>query len=78
MHSTVLMSMPLISCISRYFIRDLNGQCKKRQRGTVHHPGLNVGMGKDHTIYALVDGVVVFTEGKNGRRFINIDPEVKA
>ena len=54
------------------------GNIIKRQRGTVHHPGLNVGMGKDHTIYALVDGVVVFTEGKNGRRFINIDPEVKA
>ncbi|WP_295727718.1 50S ribosomal protein L27 [uncultured Muribaculum sp.] len=54
------------------------GNIIKRQRGTVHHPGLNVGMGKDHTIYALVDGVVVFSEGKNGRRFINIDPTVKA
>lgn len=58
-------------------------QCKagniiKRQRGTVHHPGLNVGLGKDHTIYALVDGVVVFSEGKNGRRFISVDPAVKA
>ena len=49
-----------------------------RQRGTKFHAGDNVGMGKDHTLYALVDGVVVFTEGKNGRRFINIDPEVKA
>ena len=50
------------------------GNIIKRQRGTVHHPGENVGMGKDHTIYALVDGVVVFSEGKNGRRFINVAP----
>ena len=48
------------------------GNILKRQRGTVHHPGLNVGIGKDHTLYALVDGTVVFTEGRNGRRFINI------
>lgn len=50
------------------------GNIIKRQRGTVHHPGLNVGMGKDHTLYALINGVVVFTEGKNGRRFINVKP----
>ena len=50
------------------------GNILVRQRGTVHHPGLNVGMGKDHTLYALVDGTVLFTEGKNGRRFINITP----
>ncbi|WP_290171611.1 50S ribosomal protein L27, partial [Duncaniella muris] len=43
-------------------------------RGTVHHPGLNVGMGKDHTLFALIDGVVVFTEGKEGRKFINVQP----
>ena len=35
-----------------------------RQRGTVHHPGENVGIGKDHTLYALVDGVVTFRRGK--------------
>ena len=40
------------------------GNIIKRQRGTVHHPGLNVGMGKDHTLFALVDGTVNFTEGK--------------
>ena len=50
------------------------GNIIKRQRGTVHHPGENVGMGKDHTIYALVDGTVVFTEGRNGRQFINVKP----
>ena len=50
------------------------GNIIKRQRGTVHHPGLNVGLGKDHTIYALIDGVVVFTEGRNGRKCINVKP----
>ena len=54
------------------------GNIIKRQRGTVHHPGLNVGMGKDHTIYALVDGVVVFSTGKEGRRFINVQPTAEA
>ena len=50
------------------------GNIIKRQRGTVHHPGLNVGMGKDHTLFALVDGTVNFTEGKGGRKFINVQP----
>ena len=50
------------------------GNIIKRQRGTVHHPGENVGMGKDHTLYALVNGTVVFSEGKNGRQFINVTP----
>ena len=54
------------------------GNIIKRQRGTVHHPGKNVGIGKDHTIYALVDGYVLFTEGRNGRRFINVTPLAEA
>jgi len=54
------------------------GNIIKRQRGTVHHPGLNVGMGKDHTIYALIDGIVAFTTGKNGRKFINVNPIAEA
>lgn len=45
-----------------------------RQRGTKHHPGLNVGMGKDHTLFALVDGTVVFKKGKNDRSFVTIQP----
>ena len=49
------------------------GNIIKRQRGTVHHPGLNVGMGKDHTLYALVDGTVVF-KAKAGRNYICVDP----
>ena len=43
-----------------------------RQRGTVHHPGLNVGMGKDHTIFALVDGKVEFRKRRNNRSYVNV------
>ena len=50
------------------------GNILKRQRGTVHHPGLNVGIGKDHTLFALVRGTVEFTIGRNGRKFINVKP----
>ena len=50
------------------------GNIIKRQRGTIHHPGKNVGIGKDHTLYALIDGTVVFTTGKNGRAYINVAP----
>lgn len=49
-----------------------------RQRGTVHHPGENVGMGKDHTLYALVDGTVVFRKKKDNRSFVSIDPITEA
>ena len=45
-----------------------------RQRGTKFNPGMNVGLGKDHTIYALVDGVVKFSFAKNGRQLVNIVP----
>ncbi|WP_417428260.1 50S ribosomal protein L27 [Halpernia sp.] len=45
-----------------------------RQRGTTHHPGLNVGMGKDHTLHALVDGTVVFRKKANDRSFVSIEP----
>ena len=43
-----------------------------RQRGTVHHPGENVGIGKDHTLYALVDGVVTFRRSKENRSFVSV------
>ena len=49
------------------------GNIIKRQRGTVHHPGANVGMGKDHTLYALVDGIVVF-KVKKGKHVIAVEP----
>lgn len=45
-----------------------------RQRGTEFHPGQNVGMGKDHTLFALVDGVVKFSHGNRGRQYVNIVP----
>lgn len=46
-----------------------------RQRGTKHHPGKNVGMGKDHTLFALSDGTVEFKRGKNGRSFVSVKAE---
>lgn len=45
-----------------------------RQRGTQHHPGENVGMGKDHTLFALIDGNVVFRKRKDERSFISVEP----
>jgi large subunit ribosomal protein L27 len=46
-----------------------------RQRGTVVHPGVNVGIGKDHTLFALVDGHVQFvTKGAEGKKVVNIVP----
>ncbi len=45
-----------------------------RQRGTVHHPGLNVGMGKDHTLFALRDGIVEFRKRKNARSYVSVMP----
>lgn len=45
-----------------------------RQRGTVHHPGENIGMGKDHTLFALVDGTVTFRKRKNNRSFVSVVP----
>ena len=42
-----------------------------RQRGTQHHPGDNVGMGKDHTLFALTDGTVMFKKGRNNRSFVS-------
>ncbi len=45
-----------------------------RQRGTKYHPGKNVGIGRDHTIFAMCDGIVEFKKGYNNRTFINILP----
>ena len=43
-----------------------------RQRGTVHNPGLNVGMGRDHTLFALSDGVVSFRKKADNRSYVNV------
>lgn len=53
------------------------GNILVRQRGTQHHPGENVGMGKDHTLFALVDGKVVFKKKQNNRSFISVIPEAE-
>ena len=45
-----------------------------RQRGTHHHPGSNVGIGKDHTLFALTDGLVEFRKKKDNRSFVSIVP----
>jgi large subunit ribosomal protein L27 len=45
-----------------------------RQRGTAHHPGLNVGIGKDHTLFAMVDGVVEFKKGRKDRSYVSVIP----
>ena len=44
-----------------------------RQRGTVYHPGKNVGLGKDFTIFALTDGVVEFKKGRNDKSYISVN-----
>ena len=49
-----------------------------RQRGTTHHPGENVGIGKDHTLFALVDGTVVFRKKRNDRSFVSVLPTAEA
>ena len=45
-----------------------------RQRGTVHNPGLNVGLGKDHTLFALIDGVVTFKKKMKDRSYVSVLP----
>lgn len=45
-----------------------------RQRGTKHHPGLNVGIGKDHTLFALINGKVVFRKKADNRSFVSVEP----
>ncbi|OFX19487.1 MAG: 50S ribosomal protein L27 [Bacteroidetes bacterium GWA2_31_9] len=50
------------------------GNILVRQRGTVHYPDENVGMGKDHTLFALTDGNVVFTKRRDNRSYVSIQP----
>ena len=46
-----------------------------RQRGTVHNAGENVGIGKDHTLFSLVDGTVMFKKKRNGKSYVSVEPE---
>ncbi|MFM7631092.1 MAG: 50S ribosomal protein L27 [Alphaproteobacteria bacterium] len=50
----------------------ISGNIIVRQRGTTVHPGANVGMGKDHTLFATTDGTVVFTKKANDRTFVSV------
>lgn len=50
------------------------GNILVRQRGTKHHPGKNVGLGRDHTLFALSDGVVTFKKGRNNKSFVSVEP----
>jgi large subunit ribosomal protein L27 len=65
----------------RLGIKIFGGQVAKagnilvRQRGTKHHPGENVGIGKDHTLFALISGKVVFKKKMNDRSFVSVLPE---
>ena len=49
-----------------------------RQRGTKYYPGVNVGIGRDHTLFALTDGQVAFRDGKLGRKFVCVDMPAQA
>ena len=49
-----------------------------RQRGTKHHPGKNVGIGKDHTLFALTNGVVVFKKSRENKSLVSVLPAVTA
>ena len=45
-----------------------------RQRGTAHHPGVNVGIGRDHTLFALIDGTVEFQKKRNDKSYVSVLP----
>ena len=54
------------------------GKIIVRKRGTQHYPGKNVGMGSDHTLYALIDGVVTFKKGRLDRSTVSVEPVAEA
>jgi large subunit ribosomal protein L27 len=64
----------------RLGIKIFGGQVAKagnilvRQRGTVHNPGVNVGIGRDHTLFALVDGYVTFKKKAGDKSFVSVEP----
>ncbi|KPL68148.1 50S ribosomal protein L27 [Erythrobacter sp. SG61-1L] len=56
----------------------IGGNIIIRQRGTRVYPGVNVGMGKDHTLFALAEGRVRFHDGKLGRKYVSVDVMAEA
>lgn len=71
------------SASKRLGIKKFGGESVKagnilvRQRGTLHHPDQNVGIGKDDTLYALIDGTVKFRKKRNNRSYVSVIPETK-
>ena len=69
------------SASKRLGIKIFGGQFAKagniivRQRGTVHNPGQNVGIGKDHTLFAMIDGRVAFKKKTGGKSYISVLPQ---
>ncbi|KAA6339268.1 50S ribosomal protein L27 [termite gut metagenome] len=50
-----------------------------RQRGTQFYPGKNIGMGRDHTLFALIDGTIIFKRSRNDKRYVSVTPiEIRA
>lgn len=64
----------------RLGVKIFGGQAAKagniivRQRGTQHHPGVNVGLGKDHTLFALVSGTVKFQKKRDNKSYVSVEP----
>ncbi|WP_170005437.1 50S ribosomal protein L27 [Pseudopontixanthobacter vadosimaris] len=56
----------------------IGGNIIVRQRGTKYYPGSNVGMGRDHTLFALIEGRVRFHSGKLGRKYVSVDAAARA
>ena len=56
----------------------VGGNIIVRQRGTKYYPGTNVGIGKDHTLFALIDGRVKFHDGKLGRKYVSVEMMAQA
>ncbi|MCE3277931.1 MAG: ribosomal protein [Bacteroidetes bacterium] len=56
----------------------ISGNIIVRQRGTKHNPGVNVGIGKDHTLFALVDGTVEFRKKRDNKSYVSVVPFVDA
>ena len=56
----------------------LAGNIIVRQRGTKWHPGTNVGIGRDHTLFALIDGLIAFKTKRGGRVFVSVMPTPSA
>ena len=68
-------SQPKMLGVKRYGGQEvISGNIIVRQRGTVHNPDKNVGMGKDHTLYALVDGTVKFCRKRDDKSFVSVIP----